>query len=143
MSDARLTGDILKIDEAQRRVYGWAHIVRKADGTLPHDSQGDVVDTPEALLAWENAWYDFLPKAATADDMHVDFDVAAIKSGLVFTPDLCKALGIAEGTLPTGTLIVIDIPKTERGDALWSDVITGKRKMLSIVASVMREPLDG
>ena len=141
MSDATLTGEIFKIDEAQRRVFGWAHIVRKADGTLPRDSQGDVVDTDEAVKAWEDAWYEFLPAAATADDMHVDFDVAKIEGGLVFTPDLTKSLGIPDGILPTGAFIVVRIPKSERGDALWADVTTGKRKMFSIVASVVREDI--
>lgn len=141
MSDATFTSEVFKVDEAQRRVYGWASIARKADGSLPHDSQGDVIDTPEALRAWENAAYEFLPAAATADDMHVDFGVAKIVGGLVFTPDLSKSLGIPDGIMPTGFLIVVDIPKTERGDALWQDVVTGKRKMFSIVASVVREPL--
>lgn len=144
MQDERFTAEILKIEEPQRRVYGWASIARKADGTLPHDSQGDVIDTPDAIRAWENAFYDFIPKAATADDMHVDFGVAKIVGGLAFTPDLTKSLGIPEGIMPTGLFIVVDIPRTPRGDQLWSDVTTGKRKMFSIVASVLREELaDG
>lgn len=139
--EAKFQATVLKFDEAQRRVYGWASIARKADGTLPHDSQGDVIDTPEAVRAWENAFYEFLPKAATADDMHVDFGVAKIVGGLAFTPDLTKALGVPDGILPTGLFIVVDIPKTARGDQLWSDVTTGKRRMFSIVASVLREEL--
>lgn len=139
--EATFQAHVLKFDEAQRRVYGWASIARKADGTLPHDSQGDVIDTPEAVRAWENAFYEFLPQAATADDMHVDFGVAKIVGGLAFTPDLTKALGIPDGILPTGLFIVVDIPKTERGNQLWADVTTGKRKMFSIVASVLREEL--
>lgn len=139
--EVTITGTVFKVDEAQRRVFGWASIARKADGTLPHDSQGDVIDTPEAQLAWENAFYEFLPKAATADDMHVDFGVAKIVGGMVFTPDVTKALGIPDGIIPTGQLIVVDIPKTERGEALWADVVSGRRKMFSIVATVAREEL--
>lgn len=146
MQDERITSSvaITKLDESERRVYGWAHIARKADGSLPHDSQGDVIDTPEALAAWKDACFSFLSDAATADDMHVDFGVAKIVSGQPFDPDLTKALGIPDGILPTGLLITVEIPRTERGDKLWSDVITGKRKMFSIVASVERQEIaDG
>lgn len=142
MTEKTTQCEILKTADAERRlVYAWASIARKADGSLPHDSQGDVIDTPEAERAWEDAFYDFLPKAATADDMHVEFDVAQIVGGIVTTPELTKALGIPDNTLPTGALIVVRIPKTARGDALWSDILTGKRRMMSIVASVAREQI--
>lgn len=139
--DRSFDATISKVDDERRLVYAWASIARKADGTLPHDSQGDVIDTPEAEQAWEDAFYDFLPRAATADDMHTDFDVAQIVGGVVTTPELAKALSIPDGTLPTGALIVVRVPKTPRGDALWSDIRTGKRKMMSIVASVSREEI--
>jgi len=141
VQDERVTAEICKVDADSRRVYGWAHVARKADGSLPHDSQGDVIDTPEALKAWENAFYDFIPKAATADDMHVEFDVAKIVGGLAFTPDVTKALGIPDGTLQTGYFIVVEVPRTPRGDQLWDDITTGKRRMFSIVAAVEREEI--
>lgn len=140
--DKRDAGEIFKIDAAQRRVYGWASVARKADGSLPVDADGDVIDTPEAVRAWENSFYEFFFDAArTMDDMHVDFGVAKRITGIVLTDDLKAAMGVPDGILPTAALIVVDIPKTERGDALWADIVAGKRKMLSIVARVAREEL--
>lgn len=141
--DIRLPSDasVFKVDDERRLVYAWASVARKADGSLPHDSQGDVIDTPEALKAWEDAFYDFIPRAMTADDMHVDFDVAKIVGGLVFTPELVNALGVPEGVLPTAALVVTRIPETPRGDELWQAIKSGQRKMMSIVASVTRESL--
>lgn len=130
---------VLKMDDERRLVYAWASIARRADGSLPVDSQGDVIDTPEALRAWEDAFYEFLPNQPTADDMHEDYGVAKISGGLVFTPELTKAMGIPDGVLPTGALVVTKIPKTSRGDMLWEDIKAGRRRMMSIVASVERE----
>lgn len=144
MIDSTQTVEIFKTADSERRlVYAWASVARKADGSLPEDSQGDVIDTPEAERAWEDAFYDFIPKAATADDMHVDFDVAQIVGGVVVTQDLAKALGVPDGILPTAQLVVVRIPRTARGDQLWADIQTGKRRMMSIVASVVRQPIAG
>jgi hypothetical protein len=144
------------IDSGDRRlVIGWAYVARKPDGTLardsggirlhpdgrrtPVDTGGDIIDTPEALRAFEDKFYDFLGSAsAGADDMHVDFDVAKVVGGIVFTPDLIEVLN-AKGVLPIGALAVIRIPDTPRGNQLWSDVRNGKRRQLSLVMSVVRE----
>lgn len=142
MSTASIECRVAKVDAERRLVYAWASIARKADGSLPVDSQGDVIDTPEAVAAWEDAFYDFLPAAGSADDMHVDFAVAKIVGGIVITPDLTEALGVSDGVLPTGALIVTRVPRTDRGDQLWHDITTGKRTMMSIVAQVQREPVN-
>lgn len=133
---------VLKLDDERRLVYAWASVARRADGTLPEDSQGDVIDTDEALRAWEDAFYDFLPHQPTADDMHQDYGVAEIVGGLVFTPELTKAMGVPDGILPTGALVVSRIPQTARGDELWDDIKAGRRAMMSIVASVEREAIE-
>ena len=78
-----------------------AYVARKADGSLAFDSGGtttnadgstvddataqDVVDTPEAMKAFTDAFYSFLSSGkAGADDMHTDFDVARVVGGLAF-----------------------------------------------------------
>lgn len=153
--DSRLCLPIVyKSDDEQRRVIAWAYIARKADGTLAYDSGGqtslngtpiedatdrDVIDTPEALRAFEDSFYAFLGSGlAGADDMHIEWNVAKPVGGFVTTPDVLKALG-ATGTLPVGALVVIDVPRTTRGNALWADIKTGRKRHLSIVASVERE----
>lgn len=129
------------MDDERRLIFGWAHIARKADGSLPYDSQGDVVDTPEALKAWEDRFYDFLPESPTADDMHEEFGVAKIVGGLCFTPEVTKALGIPDGIIPTGQFIVVRVPNTPRGDTLWDEAKSMQKPAFSIVAAVRRVPL--
>lgn len=156
--EARITIAVKAVLKPQRRLIGWAYVTHKADGSLAIDSGGtttvngkvvegatdqDIVDTPEALKALEDSFYDFVSSGtATADDMHVDFGVAKIKGGIFFTPEVSKALGIPEGTLPTGALCVIDIPETPRGDQLWADVESGKKGALSSVVLIEREVLE-
>ena len=156
--EQRITLAIKHVDQAQRRLIGWAYVARKADGTLPFDSGGtttingkvvedatdqDVIDTPEAMKALEDAFYEFIASGkAGADDMHVDFDVGRVVGGMVFTPEVTKALDIPAGTLPTGALCVIDIPKTERGNQLWADIVSGKKTALSAVVAIRREEIQ-
>lgn len=155
--EARVSIAIKSADVSKRRLIGWAYVARKADGTLPFDSGGttrdpqgnviddtdqDVVDTPEAQKALEDSFYQFVSSGtATADDMHVDFNVAKISGGVFFTPEVTKALGIPDGILPTGALVVIDIPQTPRGDALLADVVSGKKGFLSSVVAIHREAI--
>ena len=55
---------------------------------------------------------------------------------------MTKALGVPDGVLPTGAVVVIDVPRTERGNQLWADIKSEKRKQMSIVARIRREPID-
>lgn len=41
--------------------------------------------------------------------------------------------------LPTGALLVSQIPRTDRGDELWTAIKSGARQMLSIVAPIRRQ----
>lgn len=179
-----------------RRVVAWAYVARKADGTLAYDDGGttivngkakhitdrDVVDTPEALRAFEDGFYDFIGSGlAGADDMHEDFHVAKIVGGLVLTPELTAKLitpqapyqalvekaravlarpdvgpgaknaltelvtaleAFPERALPTGALTVTSVPHTPRGDRLWQDLKTGRRRQMSVVATLTRMPVE-
>lgn len=157
-TDSLIPFVVEKVDDDQRRVYAWAYVTHKADGSLAFDSGGetrdgagnvvagterDVVDTPEALKAFTDAFYEFVSSGkAGSDDMHVDFDVARVVGGLVFEPDVTKALKIPDGVVPTGAVVVIDVPTTERGNQLWQAIKSGERKQLSMVARIQREVID-
>jgi hypothetical protein len=158
MDERRVTFTILKLAHEERRIVGWAYVARKADGTLADDSggetkvngkrvenatAGDIVDTPEALRALKDSFYEFIGSgAASADNMHVDFEVGKIVGGLFFEPDLTRALSIPDNTLPTGALVVIELPETERGNALLADVKSGRKTQLSAVMQIERVPVD-
>lgn len=156
--EARYEIAIKAVLPSQRRLIGWAYVARKADGTLPFDSGGttkdqagnvipdatqrDVIDTAEAMKALEDSFYEFLSSGkATADDMHREFGIAPIVGGIVVTPEVTKALGIPDGTLPTGVLCVIDIPKTPQGDRLLTEVVSGEKCSFSSVMLVERQEI--
>lgn len=155
----RLTCDILHVsktaDTSPLRIHAWAYVCRKADGTLPEDSGGtttqngmvvddatdrDVVDTPEAERAMADALYDFIGSGSgSADDMHVEFGVGKVVGGLFVTQEIAKALSVPDGILPTGALVVIDLP---RQSSTAQAVLSGAKRQLSIVAAIHREEID-
>lgn len=143
--DARLTFAISKRDDERRLVFGWASVATKADGTLADDSQGDVIDTPEAQRAWEDAFYEYVRLVGKGDDMHEFFGVADLIECCVFTPDktaaIAKGLGLSGESQFVGAWVGYYLPETERGEEAWQAVKTGRRGAFSIVASVLREEL--
>lgn len=155
MSETTFTVELKRAESAsdeERLVYGWAYVTDKGDGTAPLDTDGDVVDTPEAFAAFKRAFWSYFADHRTGDDMHVNFNVAELRDGIVFTPEVGRAVlteqarkvldaaGVTQPT-PTGAFISLQIPHTENGDRVWHAVKSGERRMLSIVAAVEREAL--
>lgn len=159
VQDVRVVVSKLEKVEGTKRLVGWAYIARKADGTLADDSggttrdaagnviadatAGDIVDTPEAEKAFADALYGFLSSGkATGDVMHVDFDQTRIVGGMWIDQDVAKAMGVPAGILPTGALVVIEIPDTEKGAELWKRYDSGELRSLSAVLSIERVPVE-
>jgi hypothetical protein len=72
-----LTGEILKVDEEQGRVYGWAYVFTK-NGQQVEDLSGDVVDTPETRRQLEEAFVGYVKDHRTGDLDHEKFDVSQL-----------------------------------------------------------------
>src|SRR5579864_2590413 len=94
--------DILKVDEAQQVVYGWAGRYTEPDGSPVVDLQGDVVDPDEI----ERASYDYVLNKRASGVMHEGKSVGQIVASLVTTPDVVKAFfPESAGKMPIGWII--------------------------------------
>ena len=80
---------ILKVDDEQRIVYGWASVVTE-DGEEVVDSQGDVMSPSEM----EKMANDFMLDVRTAKAMHKGDKIGEVIHSLPLTSELAKALGL-------------------------------------------------
>lgn len=118
-----------KVDQSLRIVGGWASIAKNADGTLPPDSQGDVIDTPEAIAAWKKALVSYAKDARGGDLQHEFFNVASLVEFQIIdensAPILAKAMGgtLPEGNQFTGAWVGYYLPETDLGQRAWNGVL--------------------
>lgn len=84
-----LEADVVKIEEEQRLVFGWASVIEE-DGEAVVDKHGDVIEPAELVNAAQNFVSDFRKAKA----MHMGAPIGEIVESLVFTDDVQKALGI-------------------------------------------------
>lgn len=133
--DIKKIFEIVRKDEDQQLVFGWASIAKTADGQTLVDYQGDVID-PEEL---EKSAYDFvLNSRATGEEHNPDKrGKGRMIESMVFTKEKQRALGIPEGILPEGWYVGfhIDDPDT------WDKVKKGSYLMFSIEGTGERVPI--
>lgn len=121
---------IIKLDEEQRVVYGWASVVEE-DGSPVVDSQGDVI--APATLA--KAAHSFVADFRTGKVMHGGRRVADLVESVVFTEDLQKALGIRLGKV--GWFVGFKV----RDEATWERCKKGTLAGFSIGGVGLRVPI--
>ena len=124
----RQTGQIVKADEDQRLLFGWASVVEK-DGALVTDSQGDQISPAEL----EHAAYDFVIRARIAGDMHEKVGTGHLVESMVFTAEKQEALGIDLAL--QGWWVGFKI----EDDRVWDLIKSGDRPMFSIGGIAQRE----
>lgn len=121
--------EVLKIDEEQRIIYGWASVT-KVNGELLIDRQGDMIETDTL----HKAVNDFMENVRVGKLMHQGEPVGMIVHSFPVSKEICDALGIQtdkEGWI-TGYKVY--------DDQIWSDVKSGKYAAFSIGgAAVMEE----
>jgi hypothetical protein len=127
VTDAKkLDKQIIKVNEDQRLVHGWAYIAQDKQGNVVVDRQGDYIANPSEL---ERAAHKFVKTSRVQGDMHIRKEVGELVESFVTTPEKLTALGIPEGILPqcgwlTGWKVT--------DDETWNLVKAGKRPMLSV-----------
>lgn len=126
---------ILKSDDAQRLVFGWANIAVRADGEQIVDWQQDSIDTAEL----EKAAYGYVADFGAAGEMHRRGGVGHVVESIVFTKEKAQALGIPPDMLPEGWWVGFRITD----DAVWEKVKSGEYSMFSIEGKAVREPMKG
>lgn len=127
--------EITKVDEDQRLVFGWASIGIDKNGGIIEDRQGDILDDPDEI---EKAAYDFVLNSRDGGEMHVRKGVSTLVESVVFTPEKTRAMGIPDGTVPTGWWVGFKV----NDEAVWKSVKDGKYTMFSVHGRGMRKALD-
>jgi len=132
-----LTGQILKVDEEQGRVYGWAYVFTK-NGEQVEDLSGDVVDTPETRRQLEDAFVGYVKDHRTGDLDHNQFGVSQLIEAVWVDKTKAEMMGMS--TDREGMWVGYEFNRdTEAGLAAWETAKT--RGAFSIVGAGKREAL--
>lgn len=113
---------VLKVDEDQRMVWGWAS-VSTIKGMLLLDTQEDAIEADELVKMTT----DFMEDVRTAKAMHEGGQVGTVVHSLPLTNELAKSLGL---TLPDqeGWIVGVKI----HDDDTWAAVKSGELSAFSI-----------
>lgn len=127
---------ILKADDDQRLVFGWASVVITVDGEELEDRQHDMID-PEEL---EEAAYEYVLNFRDTGEEHLPGyrKKGKLVESCVFTHEKQRAMGIPEGILPVAWWIGFKIDD----EATWQRIKDGTYKMFSIEGKAQREPVE-
>lgn len=123
---------IQKADDDKRLAFGWASASVTINGETVEDCVGDVIDVEEL----EQAAYNFVELYREGGEMHERGGCAVLVESVIFTPEKIAAMGIPEGTVPTGWWIGFKVTD----DDVWAKVKDGTYPMFSIEGEAVRVP---
>ncbi len=122
--DARLAQSVLKVDEEQRMVFGWANVAMMNENEPVVDLQDDTIDAPTL----EKAAYDYVRRYRVVNDMHKGAAVGDLVESFVLTPEKLKAMGLErKGAPAVGMWVGYKLDEAE-----WAAFKRGERPMFSI-----------
>jgi len=123
--EGRLQFDVIRKSAADERHYltGWAYVAADADGLTVVDLQDHVIHIDDLQKSARTFMRDF----RASGDMHEGQPDGDVVESVVFHPEMKKALGIPEGTLPDGWLVTVEVSAAE-----FAKAIDGSRLMFSI-----------
>ena len=123
-------GKILKADNEQRMVWGWASVITE-NGVPVVDTQGDVIKAATMMKAAT----DFMLSTRVTKEMHMGGKVGEFVHSLPLTKDLANALGIQSDK--EGWIVACKV----YDDAVWQKVKSGELKAFSIGGRAKREKI--
>jgi len=126
-----IEGKILKADEEQRMVYGWASVVTEK-GEAVVDRQGDVIE-PETLVRAVNK---FMEHVRVGKEMHKGDQIGAVIHSMPVTKEIGEALGIQSDR--EGWVVAFKV----YNDDVWEKVKTGELAAFSIGGRAVKEDYD-
>jgi hypothetical protein len=129
-SNADISGEILKVDNEQRLIYGWASVITEK-GEAVVDRQGDVIDA-DTLTSAVNK---FMEHVRVGKTMHTGEETGKVIHSLPITKELCDALGIQSDR--EGWVVAYKV----YDDAVWERVKSGELRAFSIGGRATREEL--
>lgn len=133
--DLRTEGDIVKTDDDERIVFGWAYVAITKSGEVNEDKSGDFIDQIEEL---EKSAYDYVLRSRQSDADHTNVKGGEMVESIVFTPVKIEKMGIPAGTVPLGWWVGYKI----EDDATWDRVKKGELTSFSIHGKGQRKSVD-
>jgi len=128
--DAKQSVHVVKLDDDQRVVYGWASLICE-NGTPVVDLQGDVIEPAELVKAAT----DFMLDARIAKAMHDGGQIGEVVHSFPMVSDITKSFGFDTGGRE-GWIVAVKV----HDDAVWARVKKGDFKAFSIGAYAERVP---
>ena len=125
-----IEGKILKTDEEQRMVYGWASVVTEK-GEAVVDRQGDVIEAGTLVKAVN----EFMEHVRVGKAMHVGDQVGVVVHSLPVTKEIGEALGIQSDR--EGWVVAYKV----FDDDIWAMVKSGELAAFSIGGRAMKEEI--
>lgn len=121
-------GQILKADEEQRMVYGWASVVTEK-GEPVVDRQGDVIE-PNTLVHAVNK---FMEHVRVGKEMHKGDQIGAVIHSMPITKEIGESLGIQSDR--EGWIVAFKV----YNDDVWAKVKSGELAAFSIGGRAIKE----
>lgn len=127
----QIEGKILKTDNEQRMVYGWASVITEK-GVPVVDRQGDVIEA-ETLVKAVN---DFMEHVRVGKAMHTGEQVGVVVHSLPVTKEIGDALGIHSDR--EGWIVAYKV----YDDAVWEMVKSGELAAFSIGGRAIKQEIE-
>jgi len=128
MTNTNIEGKILKTDDEQRMVYGWASVVTE-DGEPVVDRQGDIIEADTLVKAVN----EFMEHVRVGKAMHTGEQVGVVVHSLPITKEIGDALGIQSNR--EGWVVAYKV----FDDTVWNMVKSGELAAFSIGGRAMKE----
>jgi hypothetical protein len=121
---------ILKVDDDNRLVFGWANVAVRKDGEQVTDSHDEQIDPGDL----EAAAYLFNLEFRELNERHKGVSKGRLVESLAVTPEKLEAMGLAKDALPQGWWVGFFV----EDDVAWEKVKKGEYQMFSIEGSAAR-----
>jgi len=131
LTKTNIEGQILKADEEQRLVYGWASVVTEK-GEPVIDRQGDIIE-PDTLVKAVN---NFMEHVRVGKEMHKGDQIGAVIHSMPITKEIGESLGIQSDR--EGWVVAFKV----YNDDVWDKVKSGELAAFSIGGRATKESYD-
>jgi len=131
LTKTNIEGQILKADEEQRLVYGWASVVTEK-GEPVIDRQGDIIE-PDTLVKAVN---NFMEHIRVGKEMHKGDQIGAVIHSMPITKEIGESLGIQSDR--EGWIVAFKV----YNDDVWARVKSGELAAFSIGGRAIKESYD-
>ena len=125
-----IEGKILKTDDEQRMVYGWASVITEK-GVPVVDRQDDMIEADTLVKAVN----EFMEHVRVGKAMHVGEQVGVVVHSLPVTKEICDSLGIQSDR--EGWIVAYKV----FDDNVWAMVKSGELAAFSIGGRAIKEEI--